>query len=126
MSSRITITAGSVTMEAELNDGPTAQAIWEALPIIGRANTWGDEIYFTIPVQAEQESDAHADVAVGELGYWPPGSAFCIFFGPTPASDGPQPRAANAVNVLGRVLGDATEFRQVPGGTQVTLAKVVC
>ena len=124
MSSRITITAGPVTMEAELNDGPTAEAILSALPITGRANTWGDEIYFSIPVQAEQEADARADMAVGELGYWPPGSAFCIFFGPTPASDGPEPRAASAVNILGRVLGDATEFRQVSGGTEVTLDKV--
>ena len=121
MSNRITIAAASVTMEAELNDSPTAQAIWEALPITGQANTWGDEVYFAIPVQAVEEPDARADVVVGELGYWPPGSAFCIFFGPTPASDGPQPRAASAVNILGRVLGDAAEFRQVPGGTAVTL-----
>jgi hypothetical protein len=125
MPSRITITAGSVRMEAELNDSPTAQAIGEALPITGRANTWGDEVYFKIPVQAEEEADARADVAVGELGYWPVGSAFCIFFGPTPASDGPEPRAASPVNILGRVLGDATEFRQVPGGATVELARAV-
>ena len=123
MSHRITIAAGSVALGAELNDGPTAQAIWEALPITGRANTWGDEIYFTIPVQAEQEPDARADVGVGELGYWPAGSAFCIFFGPTPASDGPEPRAASPVNILGRVLGDATEFRQVRSGEKVALSK---
>ena len=123
MSHRITIAAGSVALGAELNDGPTAQAIWEALPITGRANTWGDEIYFTIPVQAEQEPDARADVGVGELGYWPAGSAFCIFFGPTPASDGPEPRAASPVNILGRVLGDDTEFRQVRSGEKVALSK---
>ncbi len=123
MSYRITITAGSVTMEAELNDSPTAQLIWEALPIIGRANTWGDEIYFDIPVQAEQAPDARADVEVGELGYWPAGSAFCIFFGPTPASSGDQPRAASPVNVVGRVLGDATAFRRVGAGATVTLSK---
>jgi hypothetical protein len=124
MPNRITITAGSVTLEAELNDGPTARAIWEALPITGRANTWGDEIYFTIPVQAEEEPDARADVEVGELGYWPVGSAFCIFFGPTPASTGPEPRAASPVNILGRVLGDATEFRRVGSGEIVTLSQV--
>jgi hypothetical protein len=125
MSNRITIMAGSVTMEAELNDSPTAQAIWEALPIIGRANTWGDEIYFEIPVRAAQEPGARADVGVGELGYWPVGSAFCIFFGPTPASTGDKPRAASPVNVVGRVLGDATEFRRVPGGANVTLGRAV-
>jgi hypothetical protein len=123
VSHRITITAGSVTMEAELNDSPTAQSIWEALPITGRANTWGDEIYFTIPVQAAQAPDARADVEVGELGYWPAGSAFCVFFGPTPASSGDRPRAASPVSVVGRVLGDATAFRQVDAGATVRLAR---
>ena len=122
MPNRITIAAGTVATEAELNDNPTAQAIWDALPITGRANTWGDEIYFEIPIQAEPATDARADVEVGELGYWPVGSAFCIFFGPTPASSGDQPRAASPVNVVGRVLGDATGFRQVPAGATVTLA----
>jgi hypothetical protein len=124
MSNRITITAGSVMLEAELNDSPTARAIWEALPITGRANTWGDEVYFTIPVQAEEEPGARADVQVGELGYWPAGSAFCIFFGPTPASDGPDPRAASPVNILGRVLEDVTELRKVGSGERVTLSKI--
>ena len=121
MTYRITITAGSVTLEAELNDSPTGRMIWEALPITGRANTWGDEIYFEIPVRAEQASDARADVEVGELGYWPVGSAFCIFFGPTPVSTGKKPRAASPVNVVGRVLGDTTAFRQVDAGATVTL-----
>lgn len=121
MAYRITITAGSVSMQAELNDSPTAIKICGSLPITGRANTWGDEIYFEIPVQAEQASDARADVEVGELGYWPVGRAFCIFFGPTPASMGEQPRAASPVNVVGRVSGDATAFRQVPAGAAVTL-----
>jgi hypothetical protein len=119
----ITITAGSVAMEAELNDSATAQLIWEALPITGRANTWGDEIYFDIPVRAGQAPDARADVEVGELGYWPAGSAFCIFFGPTPVSSGDQPRAASPVNVVGRVLGDAIAFRDVGAGATVTLSK---
>jgi len=118
---RVTITAGSVTMEAELNDSSTARMIWGALPITGRANTWGDEIYFEIPVRVEQAPDARADVEVGELGYWPVGRAFCIFFGPTPASTGDQPRAASPVNVVGHVLGDAAAFRQVDAGAMVTL-----
>ena len=79
MEHRITIVAGSVTMDAELNDAPTAQRIWESLPITGRAMVWGDEIYFEIPVAVEQAPDARADVEVGELGYWPVGRAFCIF-----------------------------------------------
>ena len=124
MAYRITITAGPVTMEAELNESLTARAIWKALPIMGRANTWGDEVYFEVPVQAEQAPDARADVEVGELGYWPVGSAFCIFFGPTPMSTEEKPRAASPVNVVGRVVGDATAFREVNAGTTVTLSKI--
>jgi len=123
MGYRITIQAGPVEAEAELNESQTAQRIWEALPITARANTWGDEIYFETPVRVEQAPDARADVEVGELGYWPVGRAFCIFFGPTPVSTGAQPRAASPVNVIGRVLGDATVFRQVPSGAGVTLSK---
>ena len=120
---KVTITAGDVSLPAELNDSPTAQAVWDALPIEGSANVWGDEIYFGIPVQAEQEPDARAVVEVGELGYWPPGSAFCIFFGPTPASTDERPRAASPVNILGRVSGDATSFRNVRGGTPVHITR---
>ena len=120
---KITITAGDVTLPAELNDGPTAQQIWESLPIEGQANVWGDEIYFGISVTAEQESDARAEVEVGELGYWPPGNAFCIFFGPTPVSTDERPRAASPVNILGRMLGDATQFRAVRHGTPVQITR---
>ncbi|MBN1579985.1 MAG: hypothetical protein JXA89_04730 [Anaerolineae bacterium] len=113
---KIVITSGSVSLEAELNDKPTAQQVWAALPIDGHANTWGDEIYFEIPVSAGSEPDARADVEVGELAYWPMGSAFCIFFGPTPVSTGSQPRAYSPVNILGRIMGDATRFRAVRNG----------
>lgn len=122
---RITITAGDVSLPAELNDGPTARLVWDALPIAGPAHTWGDEIYFEIPVQAQPEPDARAEVAVGELGYWPMGHAFCIFFGPTPASTDDQPRAYSPVNILGRVLGDAARFRSVPHGATVRLARAL-
>ena len=120
---KIMITAGDVSLPAELNENPTARQIWEALPIEGRANVWGDEIYFDIPVRANPEPDARAEVEVGELGYWPVGHAFCIFFGPTPVSTGDKPRAASPVNILGRVLGDATTFRSVASGTPVRLEK---
>jgi hypothetical protein len=120
---RIVISAGNVLMEAELNESPTARKVWDALPIEGRANTWGDEIYFEIPVSARQEPDAREDVAVGELGYWPVGSAFCIFFGPTPVSVGVEPRAYSPVNILGRVDGDAVRFREVRSGTAVRIER---
>jgi hypothetical protein len=120
---QITIKAGSVSVVADLNDGPTARQVWEALPITGMANTWGDEIYFEIPVAAGEEPDARADVEVGELGYWPVGNAFCIFYGPTPVSSGEQPRAYSPVNILGRIDGDATVFRQVRSGTTVLVSR---
>jgi hypothetical protein len=121
MAHKIRITSGGVSLEAELNDGPTAQKIWAALPIEARASTWGDEVYFGIPVEAGLEEGARAQVAVGELGYWPSGTAFCVFFGPTPASSGPEPVAASPVNILGRVSGDATAFRAVRSGDTVRI-----
>ena len=120
---QITIQAGDVSMPAELNDSPIARKIWDALPIEGRANLWGDEIYFAIPVEADQDADARADVDVGELGYWPVGSAFCIFFGLTPVSSGTRPRAASPVNILGTIVGDATQFRVVKSGESVRLSR---
>jgi len=122
---RIIITAGNISLPAELNDNPTAQQIWAALPLEGKANIWGDEIYFEIPIKVGQEPDARAEVEVGELGYWPVGHAFCIFFGPTPVSTDNKPRAYSPVNILGRVLGDATQFRQVSSGTKVQLSRAM-
>ena len=119
----ITLSAGNVSLTAELNDGPTARQIWQALPIEGEANRWGDEIYFEIPVKAGQEPDAREQVEVGELGYWPVGHAFCIFFGPTPVSTDEHPRAYSPVNILGRVIGDATRFRDVKGGMRVQIIR---
>jgi hypothetical protein len=124
MARTISITAGEVVSTAELNESQTANAIWEALPISARASTWGDEIYFAIPVHLDEEN-AQATVALGELGYWPPGNAFCIFFGPTPASRTPgEIRPASPVNVIGKVQGFATRFKQVRSGETVTIAKV--
>ncbi len=117
MARRVRITAGSVSVTAELNDSRTAEAIWETLPIEARVATWGDEIYFTIPVRLSEEN-AQETVALGDLGYWPPGKAFCIFFGPTPASRGGEIRPASPVNVFGHVLGDLAVLRAVrPGET---------
>lgn len=120
---KIKITAGKVSAEAELYDTATAEAIWNALPIQARANTWGDEIYFSIPVHLAEEN-AQAVVALGDLGYWPPGHAMCIFFGPTPVSRGNEIRPASPVNVWGKVLGDPKVFKQVPAGTTITVERV--
>ena len=120
---KIKITAGDVSATASLADNSTADAVWEALPIEARANTWGDEIYFGIPVHLEEADDARETVDMGDLGYWPTGSAFCIFFGPTPASRGDEIRPASAVNVFGRVEGDPTVFKPVKGGAAVVIEK---
>ena len=121
MAKRIKITAPSTgAVFAELSDEnpKTAQAIWDALPLESKANTWGDEIYFSIPVELEAENPRET-VQLGDLGYWPPGNAFCIFFGPTPASRGGEIRPASPVNVFGRVLGDPKVFKRVKGGERV-------
>lgn len=121
---RIRITAGPVRATGRLTENPTAEAIWAALPIEARGSTWGDEIYFAIPVEQDEADDARAVVALGDLGYWPPGHAFCIFFGPTPASRGDEIRPASPVNVVGKVEGDPLVFKQVPSGTRVVLDRL--
>ena len=110
---KIAIRVGTLTMEAELNDTPTAQQVAAALPIRTSFNTWGDEIYFAIPVNAKLDDSAQEVVDIGDLGFWPPGKAFCIFFGQTPASQADEIRPASAVNIIGKVVGDATRFKEV-------------
>ena len=116
------IKAGDVTATAELNDTKTAEAIWSALPIEARASTWGDEIYFSIPVKLETERGQEV-VQLGELGYWAPGRAFCIFFGPTPVSRGNEIRPASEVTVFGKVEGDPKQFKKVPSGAKITIER---
>jgi hypothetical protein len=124
MMRRITITAGKTRFRAQLNDTATALAIMEALPIEARVNRWGGEIYFSIPVEAGIETGAREVVQAGEIGYWPPGSAFCIFFGRTPASEGDEVRAASAVNIVGRIEGDLNALWNVPDGARVSIREL--
>jgi len=119
---KITITIEDLKVDASLNDNKTAQNIWDALPIEGRLNTWGDEIYFSIPVKVGLEN-AKAVVLEGDLGYWPPGNAFCIFFGLTPASQGDEIRPASAVNVFGKIIGDPKVFKKVSSGAKIIIEK---
>ena len=117
-----TESAGDVYADLTDESPETARAIWEALPLEAGANTWGDEIYFGIPVEVGVESP-RAVVELGDLGYWPPGSAFCIFFGLTPASVGDEIRPASPVNVFGRVEGDPKIFKKVRRGEIVRLER---
>ena len=122
---KILITIEYVSVEAEIFETPTAHKILEALPFEGSSNVWGDEIYFSISLNIEQEPEASEDVNVGDLGYWPAGPAFCIFFGPTPVSTGTQPRAYSPVNVFGRLLGDPKVFKSVSGGAKIEISRAV-
>ena len=123
MEKKIKITVGNIAAKAILNDSPSAQKIWEALPLEAKGDTWGDEIYFGIPVKAPLEKNAQEVVEVGDLGFWPPGHAFCIFFGPTPVSRGNEVRPASAVNVVGRIEGEAKVFKKVSSGAKVKIEK---
>lgn len=119
---RIRITAGSISADAVLDESETARLVWDALPLGVAGETWGDEIYFSIPVKAKPEKPVET-VNMGDLGYWPPGTAFCIFFGPTPMSRGSEIRPASPVNVFGKIVGDATVFKKVRAGTQVRVER---
>ena len=114
---RITVRAGEVTIDGQLNDSPTADLLWEALTVKAVANTWGDEIYFSIPVTVEEDDSAQETVDLGAIAYWPPGNALCLFFGPTPMSRGEEIRPASAVNMLGMLEGDPTVLKSVQPGT---------
>ncbi|MFA5054922.1 MAG: cyclophilin-like fold protein [Dehalococcoidia bacterium] len=120
MKRQIIIKAGAVKAIADIDDSGTADAIWQALPIKGTANIWGDEVYFEIPVDLELD-DGKELVSEGDLGYWPAGNCFCIFFGPTPMSKGSEIRPASAVNVFGKIVGDAKTFKQVKEGDPITV-----
>lgn len=121
---KIRITVGDLSMEADLKDSLTAQKVAEALPITTSFSTWGEEIYFAIPVDADLDDTAREVVELGDLGYWPTGSAFCIFFGQTPMSEPGKIVPASAVNIIGKVIGNATKFKEVMGERNVTLEAV--
>lgn len=124
MSQKIAVIAGENRIIIELNNTKTARAVAQAAPFTATANTWGDEIYFRIPVRLDLENGREV-VERGDVGYWPPGSAMCLFFGPTPASRGNEIRPASAVSVFGKIIGDLGVLRQVKDGNrlQVTLVE---
>lgn len=121
MSKKIQITTGPVRVPAELNDSDTAQKIIEILPIHAKAQRWGDEIYFEIDIETELENQSTDIVSEGQLAFWQQGNAFCIFFGQTPASRNDEIRAASAVNIIGKIIGDLSHLRQVEDGADVLI-----
>jgi len=122
MGKKIRIKAGAIEVVAELNDTRTAQIIWRALPFKSHVDLWGEEIYFSIPLSLELE-DGKEVVNAGDLGYWPEGDAFCIFFGLTPVSRAGEICPASPVTVFGRVTSDATVLKQVSSGTEITVER---
>ena len=120
---KIKISTQNVTMNAELNDSATADLIYNGLPIEARVSTWGDEIYFTIPVKTGLENGVDI-VQKGDLGYWPQGNCFCIFFGKTPMSIGEEIRPASAVNLVGKILGDPEDWKKVAAGENISVKKL--
>lgn len=122
MPRKIIVKVENIKVDAELDDSETARKIWEVLPIESKVNTWGDEIYFPIPIKMGLEN-AKAVVSEGDLGYWPSGTAFCIFFGPTPMSRGEEIRPASPVNVFGRIIGDSKIFKKATSGANIIVEK---
>ena len=114
MPSEISIIIGNEILTAELNDSETSKKLIGKLPIESGYNTWGDEIYFSIPVKADPENPKEV-VGLGELGYWPPGNAFCIFYGATPGSTENEIRPASPVNPLGYLKGDPKVLKKIAG-----------
>lgn len=121
---KIRIKLENISVEGILNDTKTADAIWNALPIEGSVNLWGDEIYFSVPVKLSSEFEKEV-VELGDLGYWPPGAAFCIFFGKTPASKKDEIRPASPVNIFGKIISDLDSFKKAKSGEKIIVEKSV-
>jgi len=117
-----TNSTGDVYGKISEENPKTSQAIFNALPIEAKVNKWGDEIYFSISVEVEAENSIEV-VEIGDIAYWPPGNAFCIFFGPTPISSGSEIKPASSVNVIGKIIGDPTVFKKVKSGENIKLEK---
>ena len=117
MGKEIVITVNEKSFRGELNDTDTAELIGDELPIEASPSFWGEEIYFEIPVNLAENEDPEEELEVGDLAYWPDGNAFCIFYGPTPSSEGSEPRPASPVTVVGRLSGDISGLRDFDRGS---------
>ena len=121
---QIQISTGNLTLAATLNEFETANQLWESLPITGRVQIWGDEIYFSIPLNVEEELGSQETVQAGTVAYWPPGSALCLFWGPTPISAPGEIRPASAVNVVGILDNDPNLLAEVPSQAEIIIEKI--
>ncbi len=124
MPTPVRIIVEDVSLDAELFDTPCSKAVIDALPFDTRPNVWGDEFYFRIPVEQGLDPTATTSVNVGDIGYWPPGSALALFFGPTPMSRGAAPVPASEVNIVGKIKGDATALRKVKRAAKIRIQRI--
>ena len=124
MPNMINIKSGTIQVQAELNSTRTARALLAILPVKATANTWGDEIYFDVPLSVQIE-DGREVVEMGDVAYWPDGPSLCLFFGRTPTSRGDEIRAASPVTILGRIIGDPKVLRAVRSGAAITVEKLI-
>ena len=121
---RLRISAGKVSIEAELRETPTTRALAEALPFEASAQTWGDEVYFSTPVSAKLEPDAKQIVEPGTVCFWTEGDALALPFGRTPISTDERPKLASRCNVLGTIIGDAKALVGIKAGAKVRVEKI--
>ena len=119
---KISFTSGSITIEGILNDTETAKKIWSSLPLDSSVNTWGDEIYFSVQVDNELENSQEI-VDLGDIGFWPPGNAICLFFGPTPISSEGEIRPASSVNIVGKIIGNLEELKLIKSASKISVVK---
>jgi len=120
---KIITPAGEVKAELADKNPKTAESIWKALPIESEANRWGDEIYFDVPIKVSLEN-SQQEVEVGDIAYWPPGNAFCIFFGKTPVSTSSKPKAYSPVNVFGKIIDNAEILKKVKDGDKIIIERL--
>ena len=121
MPTKVKVIAGDLILDAELFDTQCAKAIAGILPIETSSNEWGDEFYFEIPIKMPHDETATTRVKVGDIGFWPPGNALAIFFGPTPMSSGSDPVPASAVNLVGRICSDPTMLKKSRGARNIRI-----
>jgi uncharacterized protein len=121
---RIRFDFGTLTLDAELLDTPTARAIAAALPVNSSAMTWGEEVYFEVPVKVEREKDARVVVTPGEIAYWPDGHCIALGFGRTPISQGDECRLASPCNIFAKALGDVKALAKVRGGAKIKVTAI--
>ena len=123
MSKKINISAGEFLTTATLNNSSYSEKFYDSLPLEGSCQIWGDELFFSTSINMEEDDQSLEVVNIGDIAFWPPGSAFCIFWGPTPMSQGKEIRPASKVNLLGSIDSQLSKIKNISAGTKILLSK---